>query len=201
MKQLKQVYSPTELFNNIRNLIYTKIFWPKARLIRRPFFIRGKNYLKYGNGLTIGYFCRFEVYRRSSSEFGCVEIGDNCKFGDRVHISSVEKISIGKNSLFASNILITDNEHGKYKGENQASPLEYPDDRKLFSEPVIIGENCWTGENVVILPGTVLGNGTIVGANSVVKGNFPDYSIIGGSPAKILKRYDFEHKIWKREIL
>jgi acetyltransferase-like isoleucine patch superfamily enzyme len=58
---------------------------------------------------------------------------------------------------------------------------------KLKDVPIIIGDECWIGLNVVIMPGTNLGRGCVVGANSVVKGSFPDYSVIGGVPAKILK--------------
>lgn len=195
---MKQIYSPSEFILNVKNLFYTKIFWPKARLIRRPFYIRGKSNLNYGIGLTVGYYCRFEIYQQSTTSFGSLQIGENCKFGDRVHISSINNIEIGDNCLLASNILITDNEHGSYNGKNQSSPYEIPDNRKLFSNPVKIGKNCWIGENVVILPGTTIGDGVIVGANSVVKGNFEENTIIGGTPAKVLKIFDKEKNIWKK---
>ncbi|WP_265348157.1 DapH/DapD/GlmU-related protein, partial [Enterobacter cloacae] len=59
-----------------------------------------------------------------------------------------------------------------------------------------IGENCFIGAGAKILAGTTLGKQCIVGANSVVKGDFPDYCVISGIPAKIIKKYDVESKRW-----
>ena len=62
----------------------------------------------------------------------------------------------------------------------------------------MIEENCKIYNNVVILPNTKLGKHTTVGANSVVSGIFPDYCVIVGAPAKIVKRYCFEEQKWKK---
>lgn len=53
-------------------------------------------------------------------------------------------------------------------------------------EPVSIGAYTFIGTSCVILPGTIIGKGCKVGAGSVVKGNFPDYSVVVGNPAKIV---------------
>jgi len=55
------------------------------------------------------------------------------------------------------------------------------------SLPIRIGNDCWIGINSVILPGVVLGDGCVVGANSVVTKSFPEFSIVGGVPARPLK--------------
>ena len=66
-------------------------------------------------------------------------------------------------------------------------------------DEVFIGSNCKIYNNVVILPGTKLGNHCIVGANSVVrKAEYPDYSIIVGNPAKIVKKYNFISSKWEK---
>lgn len=51
----------------------------------------------------------------------------------------------------------------------------------------LIGNDVWIGKNVTILPGVMIGDGAIIGANSVVSGSVPDYSIVVGNPAKIVK--------------
>ena len=63
---------------------------------------------------------------------------------------------------------------------------------------VIIGDNVWIGENVVILPGTTIGDGCIIGANSVlVGGAYDNNSIIVGSPGRVIKRFDENCNQWK----
>lgn len=54
-------------------------------------------------------------------------------------------------------------------------------------EPVTIGNDVWIGGRVTILPGVKIGNGAIIGANAVVTKDVPDYAIVGGNPARILK--------------
>lgn len=64
------------------------------------------------------------------------------------------------------------------------------------ANPIKIGDCSWIGINCTILDGTVLGNHCVVGANSVVKGKFPGYCVIAGSPARIVKKYDFGSGKW-----
>lgn len=195
---MKQEYSFYETILNIKNFILTKLFWKNARLIRYPFFMRGKNFLEYGEDLTFGYYCRIEAFKLQNETIKKIIIGNNCKFGDRVHISSCREIKIGDNCLFASNILVTDNEHGAYSEHDQDSPTTPPDLRPIISKSVKIDENCWIGENVVILPGTIIGKGSVIGANSVVKGEFPEFSMIVGSPARVVKHYSFSTQRWEK---
>ena len=67
----------------------------------------------------------------------------------------------------------------------------------LYSHTAI-GENCFIGYGAVIMPGTVLGRQCIVGANSVVKGVYPDYCVIAGVPARIIRRYNFQTEEWEK---
>ena len=61
--------------------------------------------------------------------------------------------------------------------------------------PVYIGDESWIGENVCII-GAKIGKHCVIGANSVVLHDIPDYSVAVGSPAKVIKKYDFETKEW-----
>jgi len=76
---------------------------------------------------------------------------------------------------------------------------------------VVIKNDVWIGANVVIMPNITIGNGAIVGAGAVVTKDVPDYAIVGGVPAKIIK-YRFSEEIikdlkklewwnWDREII
>ena len=67
----------------------------------------------------------------------------------------------------------------------------------LISKQVIIGEGCWIGEKAIILPGVELGKRCIVAAGAVVTKSFPAYSLVGGVPAKVLKKYNFDYHSWE----
>lgn len=63
---------------------------------------------------------------------------------------------------------------------------------------VIIGDNGWVGDNVVILPGVRIGNGCVIGSNAVVTKDLPDNCIVVGVPAKVIKRYNAASKKWEQ---
>ena len=194
---MKNGYGMGELVKNAISLFYTKIFFKGARLIRRPIYVRGKKLLRYERGFTTGYGCRLEMFDIQENNVPKLRIGKNCKIGDRVHIAAGENIEIGDNCLFASNIYISDICHGDYSDSDLASsPYIPPDERKLTTNKVAIGNNVWIGENVCILPGVTVGSGCIIGANSVVNRNIPTNSIAVGAPAKIVKKFNDVKGIW-----
>lgn len=189
---MKNKYSFGESISNFFSLIYTKLFFNSARLIRRPIYIRGKKSFCCGKGLTTGRFCRFDLNGIKKTLF----FGSNCQIGDFVHIVAHSKVAIGDNTLIASKVFISDSEHGIYHGNVCSSPIETPKDRTLNCKDVIIGQNVWIGENCVILAGSIIGSGSIIGANSVVKGIVPDNSIAVGSIARVVKKWDANLKQW-----
>lgn len=192
---MSNYYSPSEFIKNAYSLIMTKITMHQARFIRRPIYLRGRKSLSGCKGLTTGRFCRFDLIGNKPTLF----IGDNCELGDMTHIVAYENVKIGNNVLAASKCFISDTNHGEYKEHPQDDPCVPPNSRKLVTKAVSIGDNVWIGENVVILAGTEIGDGCIIGANSVVKGKFDKNSIIVGSPARIVKRWNEDKKEWVME--
>jgi len=195
---MKNKYSISETLSTAFALLCTKVFYKGARLIRRPFYCRGKSYLQFGEGFTTGYHCRFDLLSDKINEDSKkLVIGKNCKIGDGVHIVATKKVTIGDNCLMASKIFISDTSHGDYsKFTADSSPEIPPDDRPLYAKPINIGNNVWIGENVSILLGVTIGNGCIIGANSVVTRNIPDNCIAIGSPARVIKEWDVGLKMW-----
>lgn len=189
---LRNSYSLSEMIKNVYSLIMTKIFFPRARFVRRPIYIRGQKSLIGGRNLITGRFCRFDLDGNKKTLF----IGDNCEFGDMTHIVAYEKVKIGNDVLIASKVFISDTNHGNYSGEMQDSPATKPNERFLFSSAVNIGARVWIGENVVILAGSHIGDGCIIGANSVVKDEWPNDTILAGIPARALKKWDKEQGKW-----
>lgn len=181
--------------NLLYEYIMTKIFYSNAKLIRRPFEIRGKKYISIGSGFTSGRYCRIESH---SDKYNALYIGKNCQINDSVHIVAKEKVVIKNNVLIASRVFISDLNHGNYNLSIQSKADEIVSDRTLFSKPVIIGNNVWLGEGVAVLPGVTIGDNTIVGANSVVTKDLDANSIYAGNPATIIKRYDDASQSWVR---
>ena len=117
--------------------------------------------------------------------------------GDEVSIRCIKSIKIGNNVLIGSRVLIIDNSHGKYSGEEQDDPNVAPNKRNLYAEPVVIEDNVWIGENSVIQKGVTIGKGSIIAANSVVTKNVERYVIAGGIPVQILKKWNKNKHVWE----
>lgn len=185
-------YSLYEIIDNTFSLIYTKIFYPSFRLLRRPVYIRGRASLEGGYRLTTGRFCRFDLPGRKKTLY----IGKDCQFGDNTHIVALKSVHIGDNVLIASKVFISDTSHGSYSENGGTDPAIAPVKRKLISQSVYIGDNVWIGENVVILSGVTIGNGCVIGANSVVTKDIEEYTIACGTPAKTIKKWNQNKKKW-----
>lgn len=191
-------YSPSEFVRNAVALLLTKAFFPGARLVRRPVFIRGRRHAIFGQGLTTGYGCRFDL-GGSKHDGTLLTVGRDCYLGDNVHIVASERVEIGDNCLMASHVFISDVSHGRYQGMAQSRPDSNPNLRPLHSRPVTIGDNVWIGENVCVLPGVSIGNGCIVNANAVVTKSVPVGCIVAGLPARVIKRWSEDTGEWQPE--
>lgn len=171
----------------------------KSRLIRFPIDIRNKKNIDFGNNLTTGVGCRLECFPTEPTDNILLKFGDNVQLNDYVHITAAKSVEIGDNVLMASKIYISDCSHGSYLGDsNDSNPFTSPIARPLSVKPVKIENNVWLGEFVSVLPGVTIGQGTIVGANSVVSKSLPPNVIAVGSPAKPIKKFNFETNQWER---
>ena len=149
--------------------------------------LTGKHRISIKSRVRIYPGARIDAYR------GEIEVEENVSIGQNLHLISGDgKLIIGKNTTISSNVFITNVDH-EYK-ELGKSVLEQP----MIYKETIIGEENFIGYGVVIQAGTILGKHCIVGSNSVVKGHFPDYCVIAGVPANIIKKYNKETKLWER---
>lgn len=122
---------------------------------------------------------------------GFIDIGDNVYIGRNVYLTAIQGITIGEGSVLSEHVYITDLSHGF---DPEAGPImKQPVSSK---GPVEIGRNCFLGYRVTVMPGVRLGDWCIVGANSVVTHDFPAYSMVAGTPAKLVKAYSKELKQW-----
>ena len=182
-------------FVAFRNALYTA--WirnfigklPNDSIIAYPCSLEGGGEKK----ISIGHHTRIE----SHGILGCwvkygeqrfnpqITIGNHCLIGEYNHISACNRISIGDGLLTGRYVYIGDNTHGNLSWEEVSIP---PIKRKLVSKgEVIIGNNVWIGDKVTILSGVHIGNNVIVAANAVVTKDVPNFCVVAGVPAKIVK--------------
>lgn len=163
----------------------------KGNIILPPFYLSPKNIILFNNVLIFDYarIEGVEMYEGVSFD-PIIILHDNVQIQQSFYLTCATKIEIGRNTSIAANVTITDIHH-------PYTDIHLPIEKQAIeTDPVSIGEDCKLYNNVVILPGTNIGRHCTVGANSVVKGFFPDYSVIVGSPARIVKRYSFEKQAW-----
>ena len=180
-KFTKLQWAVRALFNK---LFFGKIGW--RCYIGSPSFIAEKRALFLGNRVRI-----YPGMRTETLDGGNIILGSNISIGQNFHVVAVKhSLKIGNNATISGNVFVSNCNHTF--NDSNMSALETP----LIVKDTNIGSNCFIGYGAVILPGTHLGNHCIVGANSVVKGIFPDNTLIAGNPARILKKFDEVRNEW-----
>ena len=198
-------------FNIFISYLYTKLFFNNQRLIRLPIYIRGKRRIIFGRNFTCGRFNRFDAFGSKSK----IIFGENIQINDFNHIAALSEISFGDNCLIASNVFISDHNHGVFSDDSLSTtlvnhrfePVQRPVSihtnpsncyahSDLSTKPIVIGSNVWVGESVTILPGVKIGNSSIIGAGSVVTKDLDSQSIYAGNPARKLKFFDNKSEKW-----
>lgn len=176
------------------NQIYSIWISNELKKIGENFFVASPLYLLGGKNISIGNNVGFDQRLRLDAidEFlgdkftPEIIIGNNVSIQKDCHIGAIDKIIIGNNVLLASKVYISDHFHGEITKE---ALLLSPAQRKLYSKgPVIIEDNVWLGESVVVLPGVTIGENSIIGANAVVTKSIPRNCVAGGNPARILRK-------------
>lgn len=160
--------------------------------IEKALATRGKEHIYIGDHTYIRPGARIECVTEFSGKqyTPCLSIGNGVNIEQNLHMTCAESIEICDNVTILSNVLVTDINHS-YKKIN-VPPLT----QELEIRKVKIGSYSLIGSGARIMPGVTLGKNVIVGANAVVTKSVPDYSIVAGVPAKIIKKYDFEKMEW-----
>lgn len=114
-----------------------------------------------------------------------VTIGDHCLINHNCTIqggkTAYGTITIGNYVHMGPGVTLFGFNHGTYTREKPTKEQDY------FDAPIVIEDDVWIGSNSVVLSGVKIGKGAIIGAGAVVNKDIPEYAIVGGVPAKILK--------------
>lgn len=188
-----------KISNKLRSIIWNVLFrWDfysfgRKSTILRPMRIQGAKWIAVGSNVTIlnsVWLLALKPEKKRCVEAPILSIGDGTSIGNFAHIVSIESVKIGSKVLIADKVYISDNLHS-FDDIN----IAIIDQPVKFRSAVEIGDASWIGENVCII-GARIGRHCVVAANAVVTHDVPDYCVVAGAPARIIKRYDVAAKAW-----
>jgi acetyltransferase-like isoleucine patch superfamily enzyme len=141
----------------------------------------GKEGIIIGHNVGIGAFSRIVVSSSMNNIGTFVKIGNNVGIGEYAYLGGAGGLKIGDDCIIG--------QYFSCHPENHVVTNIHMEIRHqgVTRKGISIGKNCWIGSKVTILDGVEIGEGCIVAAGAVVTKSFPENSIIGGVPAKLLK--------------
>lgn len=180
--------------------VRARLWWRTRRhgaLLLAPFRITGMrsgralDVISIGSGTRIGWLSWFSLVGDDPR----IDIGKDCTFGAMVSFTVRERITVGDGTGIGDRTLVADHGHDHIsylrdaleQGGTPAFGWGVTD-----AAPVVIGNGVHIGSGVVITPGVTIGDGAVVGANSVVTRDVPEYTVVAGVPAKVLRTFTDE---------
>lgn len=173
----------------VRSYIYTgwiaRSFNLMEGFVNYAIGVTGGQYISVGKDSVIGRKTILQAWDnyQGKNMKPSITIGKNVRIGEGTHITAISDIVIGDGVQTGRRVLISDNSHGDgHSREDRMVPVA---ERPLSTKGgIVIGNNVWLGDNVVVLSGVTIGDGAIIGANAVVTKDIPAFSTAVGIPAK-----------------
>lgn len=179
IKTGKKVFvgNSTKIYNS-RNIIFGK-----GVTIERHCVIDGyaSEKIALGNNAKIGAFSTITSTSHFSKYGKGLQMGNNSAVGDFTHFGAAGGIEIGNDVIMGSYISFHSENH------NFSDSTQLIREQGVSSKGIKIGNNIWVGAKVTFLDGCVVADNCVVAAGAVVNGVYPENSIIGGVPAKVIK--------------
>jgi acetyltransferase-like isoleucine patch superfamily enzyme len=148
-----------------------------ARLRIKPITVFSDRLLK----VTLGHHVNLEPDVTIQGQ-GNVTIGDWSTIGSHTIIGCSDSVTVGVAALIASGVSIRDTNHAF------ADTEQYMSSQGITTAPIVIEDDVWIGANAVVTAGVTIGRGSIVGANAVVTKDVEPWSIVGGVPARLIRK-------------
>ncbi len=199
------------IYNKINNLVSRILTWLKSKIyvldlrlqgatVPWSTVIAGRVIVSDAQLLTVFSNVSIGKQVRITTELSRVQIGENTQLSNNVSLDAMgggisigsnvlintftiitawSGVTIGDDVLVAPFCHITDRNHGVCKNKLIR-------DQSGISRPIYVNDDVWIGSSCVILQGVQIGNGAVVGANSVVNKSIDNYTIVAGTPARMI---------------
>lgn len=197
-------------FRSFLRASFKRIFFKRSKgifmLIGKHSVIRQPHYLSVGTEFIVEDFCEINCISQKGIVFGDrvsigryalirptnfygggeigegLIVGNNSNIGSYAYIGCSGFVEIGNNVMISPRVSI-------YSENHVFSDIDLPmKEQGVHREFVKIEDDCWIAANSIILSGVTIGKGSVVSAGSVVTKDVPQYSIVGGVPAKVIKQ-------------
>ena len=158
----------------------------EGSVVRRPWNIKNRDRVSTGDRARIGRHVVLNALTdyEGMPQDGRIVMGDDVYIGGYSQVHAMGRVEIGDGCVLSEHVYVSDIAHGLNPdaGLIMKQPLE-------SKGSVRIGKHVFIGYGCSVLPGVTLGDHCIVGTRSTVTRSFPAYSMVAGSPAKLVKRY------------
>lgn len=186
-----------ELFNHLKKIVKTRTF-NKGSIYgcgtEFDYTANCINQTGFKSRVTIGSDCLIRGTIKVVGE-GKIKIGDNAYIGGFTIIGAVDSIEIGNNVIISTEVHIYDNNNHPTSPrlrEEMSTLGDFFGSRWQWTESahkaIVIEDNVWIGERSTILKGVTIGRGSVVACNAVVTRDIPEFSIVAGNPAIVVKK-------------
>ena len=161
-------------------------FGPRSLMAFPTGAVFGERWIEIGDETLISDQVTISAGMTPGQDLGdqpVLRVGDRCVIGRGSHIVAHCSIQIGDDVYTGPYVYITDQNHS-YADPDTPIGRQWP-----VNAAVSIGAGTWLGAGAVILPGACIGRNVVVAAGSVVRGTVPDYCVVAGVPARIVREY------------
>jgi len=175
--------------NKVAKLAYTIVMrgsfsnWGKHSQLGRHAKIVGAEMIHVGSNVLLGEHIWLNAKDSQNDGKVTLYIEDGAYIGRFVQINAWHNVFIGRDVLISDRVYISDADH---HCDDINEPISKQGDS--FKGGVTLGDGCWVGIGAVILPNVTIGRNAVIAANSLVTENVPDFTVVGGIPAKIIKK-------------
>ncbi len=169
--------SPCLIEEDVRIQVARRIFLGNRVFVGQYSYLDGgTSFLRLGDDVHVARYCTVRAGERGISIHHGVGINIRC------FLDGNGGLEIGADTLLSPGVQVVS---GNHVFKDPKVPIRF---QGTAYGKVSIGEDCWLGTNVVVVPGVTIGRGSVIGAGAVVTKDIPEFSIALGVPAKVVGR-------------